>query len=370
MNRPLTATLCVALVAAFVACGNEAAVSGQDSTTSSDEAIRIKIHPKGGNGLFKLLAPDFDWADGGTSPFVGSFRINNTPIRPGGMLELTQNSYYLQSDAIDTGRGMTSLSQLVAVGIDAGATTSIKLGGLVVRYDSPLSLGISTLQVSTQNSSTTFPVSDEWAGNPLGARFLVAPTKAYLNAQYGSERYSVDIVGGALSEIVLPTMRINLAMDSYDPSYPNPATSCFAPASIRLYVGGSSDRTTPLRGLDGTPMRSPVVIPGGALSSLLYTFLGGGVTTEWLYTAKGDSAFAYNRLEVDDVEITQSNGSTVSTRGTWSVSQRMPNGTYSQINCVYPTHTGIDLPNGSYRVVASAPSANGTVSQTTDISFP
>ena len=114
MNRSLSVTVCLALAAAFVACGNEAPASGQDSTTSSDEAVRIKIHPKGGNGLFKLLAPDFDWVDGGTSPFLGTFRINNTPIQPGGTLELAQNAYTLQSDATSAGRNLTSLSQAVS----------------------------------------------------------------------------------------------------------------------------------------------------------------------------------------------------------------------------------------------------------------
>jgi hypothetical protein len=84
----------------------------------------------------------------------------------------------------------------------------------------------------------------------------------------------------------------------------------------------------------------------------------------------GDIAFSYNRLEVDDVEITQSNGTTVLTRGTWTVSVRLSNGTYTPIDCTYPTHTGIDLPDGTYRIVATAASTSGTVSHTTDISFP
>ncbi|MBC7052003.1 hypothetical protein G6O46_23625, partial [Salmonella enterica subsp. enterica serovar Enteritidis] len=69
----------------------------------------------------------------------------------------------------------------------------------------------------------------------------------------------VVVTEGALKEVGLPTARVALVIDAYDPAYPTPP-SC-TPTYVRAGATSSST-TTPVRAPDGSPNASFVVPQG------------------------------------------------------------------------------------------------------------
>ena len=63
-------------------------------------------------------------------------------------------------------------------------------------------------------------------------------------------------------------------------------------------------------------------------------------------------------------------GAGVVTGGTMTEAVANADGTFTNLNCNFPTHTGLDLPDGTYRVTSRASSASGVVTSTDDVTFP
>jgi hypothetical protein len=81
--------------------------------------------------------------------------------------------------------------------------------------------------------------------------------------------------------------------------------------------------------------------------------------------------FALNRLELDDVEVASAGGGTTKKRGTARI--EVKKGTaWASMECLstVSTSTGIDLPDGTYRITSTATGANGPVTSTEEVSFP
>jgi len=74
-----------------------------------------------------------------------------------------------------------------------------------------------------------------------------------------------------------------------------------------------------------------------------------------------------NRLEVDHIAVTRPDGTTQMVAGTFAVERKNNTGAFAKILGTEPTHTGVDLPDGTYRVTSMAPNAP---TQVTTVTFP
>jgi hypothetical protein len=73
-----------------------------------------------------------------------------------------------------------------------------------------------------------------------------------------------------------------------------------------------------------------------------------------------------NRLEVDDVMVTGSGA----VRGTYRVEVDTNDG-WVTLNCRdAPTHTGLDVPDGRYRVTAKTTTPSGPITNVQEVTFP
>jgi hypothetical protein len=53
-----------------------------------------------------------------------------------------------------------------------------------------------------------------------------------------------------------------------------------------------------------------------------------------------------------------------------TIGRKNADGSFTNLNCTFPTHSGVDLPDGTYRVASRAQSASGVVTSTEDVTFP
>jgi hypothetical protein len=172
------------------------------------------------------------------------------------------------------------------------------------------------------------------------------------------------VTEGALKEVVLPTSRVSLAIDAYDPAYPTP-TNCGA---TYVRAGAQSYTATALvRKQDGSPNAS-FVVPQGTRAPVAVNAYG--IEVAQATVAGQTHSFTLNRLEIDDVEVAQAGGGSQLVKGTVTIGRKNADGTFTNLNCNFPTHSGLDLPDGTYRVASRAQSASGVVTSTEDVTFP
>ena len=193
--------------------------------------------------------------------------------------------------------------------------------------------------------------------------FVLPGTFRVRSSAEGVDRTAV-VAAGQLGEVVLPIARVNVAGDAYDPTYPT-TTSCTPPS---VAVGAPSFQQSFLvRRADGTIDPTTYVVPQGvAAPATLNTY---GLLTVIPTAAGATHTFTLNRLEVDDVEVNTAGGGTAIVKGTFTIQSKV-GAELSMLGCTFPTHTGVDLPDGTYVVTTTASSASGAVRHVEEISFP
>jgi hypothetical protein len=332
---------------------------GGENAESQEGDIKKKVKPKGGNGAFDLLAPGFAVAS-----FSGAFSFDNASMKAGDRSEKVPGSYWLQAVQTDFADGRTMNQQLSMV-VTAGAITKHQLGGLRIRFAEPVTLGSSRVDLSPERGTPGYlNAGAPWQAAATGASMLVLAGKVVVDSGAEAARVDAVVAEGALKEIVLPTSRVALLVDAYDPAYPTP-TNCSA---TYVRAGAQSYPATALvRKQDGSPNAS-FVVPQGARAPVAINAYGIEVAQA---TVSGQThTFTLNRLEIDDVEVVQAGGGSQMVKGTVTIGRKNPDGNFTNLNCNFPTHSGIDLPDGTYRVASRAQSASGVVTSTEDVTFP
>jgi hypothetical protein len=334
-----------------------------DSPEDSAEAdVKKKVKPDAGNGGFELRAPRWSTAD-----FQGKYLFDGSQVAVGGRVERSPGDFDLKLES-------SSYSGRTGVNVVAGTFTNMKATGLRIRFNEAVTLGYAPLQIAADalnsHARESLPSGGVWRTSPTGAGIFVLPGSMHVMSFADLQEQIVPIAEGELKEIVLPTARVSVALDAYDPAFPD-ASTC---AHAELTGGGqvdpfrfgnisfSRDRRN-LRAADGTPTAASYVVPAGPNAPAdLMSVLG---TSQRQMTASGGSyRFALNRLEVEDVEVKKADGTKVLVRGTVQLA------TGNRVFCTSNTKVGVDLPDGTYVVTSTANGPNGPVRHVETVTFP
>jgi len=321
--------------------------------------VKKKVKPKGGNGAFDLVAPGFN-----ATGFSGTFVFDNSALKPGERSEKVPGAYWLQSQAAGFGDGQL-MNQQLSFDIAAGAIAKHKVGGLRIRFAEPVTLGSTRVDLSPERGSGGWlNAGGPWQAAANGASMLTLAGKVGVTPATEATRSEAVVVEGALKEVVLPTSHVALEIDAYDPAYPTPTCS---PTYVRAGAAPSYTATALVRRPDGSPNAS-FVVPQGSRAPVAINAYGIEVAQA---TVSGQThTFTLNRLEIDDVEVMQAGGGSQLVKGTVTVSRKNADGSYTNLNCTFPTHSGIDIPDGNYRVTSRAQSPSGVVTSTEEVTFP
>lgn len=328
---------------------------GED-VESQGQDVKKKVTPKAGNGTFELVAPTFDVAG-----FDSHFYFDRAPIALGERRESSPGSYLLEAQVFGDYTGRDAQQQR-DIALAAGSRESARPGGLRIFFDRIPTLGSVTVIAQAQGVGRLLP-GDAWATTAGGAAKLTLPGRFSFNSDAFGDWRDVTVVENAITDFVLPTSVVSVTLDGYDSAFPDPA-GC-TPSFVRA-GGPSASRTANVRDADGTP-RGGFVVPAGERAPVTLNAYGVEMAQS---TVEGTNAMQLSRLEIEDVEVTKAGGGTAMVKGTVSVARKNDDGSFFKLSCVFPTHSGIDLPDGFYRITTVAAGPNGTVTATNEVTFP
>ncbi len=347
--RPLLVSSLLLAALSLSACADV----GDDTTTANDESdIKKKVTPTGGNGAFEYAKPaSWPGAIFGSATFAGA------PIKVGDAAQRTPGSYTLQI-AGDTNEGVSVAYHSTAIALTAGATVKKQASAVRVRFDTPVTLGSATVSIG----NVRVDAKKAWRTRPDGVAFLVLPFADKVRSSAQQAIQDLAVAEGEVKEVVLPTARVEILVDAYDPAFPSPP-SCAQPT----VTAGGQGATDPIDVRRSDSSAQPVqVVPHGDLAPLQISAYGFYVQRP---TVKGQTTqITMNRLEVDHVHIT---GTSEVVPGTYRVEHMTTAGGWESNGCgAFPTHTGLDLPDGSYRVTSKASTPSGPIEHVEYVSFP
>ncbi|MFO0662980.1 MAG: hypothetical protein U0174_03460 [Polyangiaceae bacterium] len=351
--------LLAALGSSLVACGG---ASEEEDADSSESEVRKRVKPKGGMGAFDLAKPT--WNPAG---IVGDYSFAGKSMPVDSRREQVPGTFgFILRSGVDD--GIQSMDQLLEeVKIVGGQVETRKPTGLRVRFAEVPTLGKRVhwaLGAGLPIKSSGYVYGDgAWA--KTSALLYVPPGPIFVLSDIDAAPTEITAPEGKLTELVLPTTRVSVDLDSYDPDYPSPSSACDAVPAIIVGSGAALD-TARVRNAGGS--LKTMVVPHGSKATVKLNAYG--IVSEKPTVAGGTVSFLLNRLEVDDVEVSLSGGGTQLTRGQYSVEVKDGN-TYRRLECgSFPTHTGIDLPDGTYRVSTWAEGPSGTIRHVEEVSFP
>lgn len=316
----------------------------EDDAASDESDVKKKIKPDGGVSsaltTFELTKPT--WLN--KANFTGSYAFRNAGMAPGDKQEFDVR---VGGDAItgnfilDNNYNGTLISEFI--GIAPGTKVVRKPSAIYIHFAEPLTDRRADWQLDAQVPG------DAW---------FVAPGQHAIATRYELNPIAANVIEGKLTEIVRPVTHIQIKLDAYDPSYPGIGdTYAFTEASW-----------TPLRKSDGSPLYTDYVVPHSAQFPIeLYRLNGGSVPLLTKPTVEnGTIKIVFNRLEIDDMEVTI-NGVKHMQQGEASIYLGT---TLDRRIATLPTHSGIDLPNGTYTVVSQTRTPLGDVTHRETVSFP
>lgn len=356
-SRLLLGLLLASATLSIAACASPTDGAAPEDAESQDNDLKKKVKPKGGNGAFDLVAPTFN-----TTGFAGSFSFGDVVMKPGERVEKVPGTYSLVTGNTAYQEGQF-LRQSMPFVITAGVVAKHQLGGLRVRYAQTPTLGAAQIELRSPGFSSGYlEVGRQWQSAATGASLLVLAGKVSVISAAGPST-DLTIAENKLEEVVLPTSTVSLLVDAYDPAYPTPP--CAAPYVTGGVRGRSSNDF--VRKLDGSP-NTTFVVPQGANAPVSINAYG--IEVSQATVAGATNTFQFNRLEIDDVEVAQAGGGSQLVRGSVSIGRKNADGTFTNLNCTFSTHSGVDLPDGTYRVTSRAQSASGVVTSSEDVTFP
>lgn len=364
--------------------------TGSDITDDSDLTKRTK--PKAGMGGVVLEKPA--WLNDG---FKGEVKVGNATnaqtLTPDTLVDLVPGSYevFFRPEGIAT--SLTTSDGTWGVfghlwrqsgSLAAGQVWKVSPAGLRIELDRPLvfkrnvllataavpSPGIVKLsdqrfsRVLDHTTAGPFYANYEYDRLSLSSEEIAAgaktldrifPAETYSLTLIGQAKTSVALTAGNLTTVTMKTLKYAVDLDPIDPAYPNAAAQC-------VTIEADSVRE-PVRALDAF---ATAVLPEG------YPVKVKAFGIEVPGKITGDvKHFTLNRLELADVEVSAPGGGTTMARGSARVEVKSAAG-WASLDCLgtISTGTGIDLPDGTYRITSTATGPNGLVTSTEEISFP
>lgn len=384
-STPFLALCTLSLLTLASACAAPA-----DDVDDDASELKKRTTPKAGMGAVILEKPA--WYDPATFP--GSVVVAGSGVEsrlvPGQQLDLAPGTYtsYFRPEGMTNGpstpQGITYSPrghERKAPGpLAAGDTWKITPSGLRFVLDRPLvfptmaSLGRldvpdpASFAYVTQNGGVApykqiNVLSVNTLGLAPGARSVqvLLPAGQYTTTLGGTAK-AVTLTEGKLETVAVKTLDTDVVLDPIDPAFPDGN----AMACIRI----SSSWSAP------EPVRTMRALKGSVIPDFVPVTLDAyGVDVAPTITGQ-IRRFTLNRLELDDVEVSSASGSKVKIKGTAVVERKTPSG-WAPLTCLagarvppLPTHTGLDLPDGTYRITSTAIGPNGQVTSTEEISFP
>jgi hypothetical protein len=314
----------------------------EDESESQESEAKKKIRPDGGitsaKTVFELTKPA--WTSKAT--FAGGYYFNSNPIGLGDKKEYdlrTGSAPMTASFGLVEQRGGWAFNDTLSIAV--GTTEKRKPAGVCVHFAEPLS-----------------DRSTDWVfdGTMSGQAWFAKPGAHTISTRYELNPFGANVTDGDLTEIVRPITHVDIKLDAYDPLYPG------TEAAYTITEG----RPVALRKSDGTPSFADYIVAHSDRFPI--EVQRGGIKFGTIPTVAGGTIpVVFNRLEIDDVEVTI-NGRTTTQKGTSTIYV----GATAAGSALYsvPTHTGVDLPNGTYTVVSTTSTTFGNVTHTETISFP
>jgi hypothetical protein len=327
-----------------------------DEAEDTGVELKKKVTPKGTEGKLELAKPA--WA---TPAYDAGLVFAGNYVKLGDVVPKPPGSYSLVLGASST-----------SIGITAGTTQTVTPGGLLVRYAQPI-------------QSKWFEADQIVVSSQSGHAIKKGPTPVHLAVFPGAfsvrapaHAWNGNVTAGLLTEVTIPTANVTVAVDPIDPAYPSAVPDCLRLRTLRTdidtYPNYTSSRwsvSPPLRELGSAPVGVPAgnavrLVTGGASASSSY-----GITelAQWPVIASSSTTITIHRLEVD--HVTSPTPGAPSLQGSFTIDMKR-NGVWTPYSCGQgvPTHSGVDLPDGDYRVTTTANGPSGVITHVEEISFP
>jgi hypothetical protein len=355
-----------------------ACVDASSGLNDTEDDLKKKVTPttsvNTGMRSFQLTKPG--WV---TSQLRNNtFQIAGKTIEPGETvllgLAVAGAPTTLESFGLSVATGSECIGFEEGIKMGAGAQPARAPSAFRIKYDRELTIKYPKVSIARTVSPGLLPRWCEFDGAELSAFGTFVGPRSYTVSISGAALSAQVATPGDLTELVLPTTDVVVKMDDIDPLFP---TSSSAPI-WRVYLSEASNTDTnnsldlrPNAGSETTNRSRSHVVPKNRGAQLKLASVSSAVPTEIVdevyptlgIDAKSPISIQLNRLEVEDVQVTV-NGSTTSKKGTATIYKSR------QILAVINTHTGIDLPNGTYTIVSETSGPLGPVSHTATVSFP
>lgn len=398
--RSYLAALAALPLVAMLAAGCSAQ---SDDTDSSDSDIKKRTNPTGGTGSITFAKPD--WYD--PAVFGGTLDVYDTAqlqryMQSSGYLPMVGQGGRLKSlnvgDSTDAApstytlfftppnlnkRSSDAIIALVPapLTVAAGQSATFSPAGIVFEADQPIVWdggGVPMAGITGPGNlfETMFrgvlgnPSSTQFAGtitlSGKKAGMLLPPGTWQVN-----DKTVVLEAGKLLALPIVKTKRFAVNLDELDPAYPDSvAGSCvtmtYWPEGANPYAEGDSGiRTERVRALN---LFASAVVPEDF--KVQVAAMGVPATPK---LENGVESYTLNRLELQDVKV---GSSTV--KGRAKIEYKASNGVYSTLSCAsnhttytdFDTSTGVDLPDGTYRITSTAQTPSGPITSVEEVSFP
>lgn len=346
--------------------------SEEDDASTSDE-VKKRTSPRGDSAGVLLekpawLAPSFlaavtaRGATGSVELVPGVL----TDVVPGATTLTLQTEGGLGAYAF--GRGVPLRSGTIA----KGEVWKTSLAGLrlalarPVVWPRPIRWEVST--APTPSMARGFGVSEAIFGDGATRADRLLPEGTYQLAVGTSSPRTLTLTAGKLLTIDVPMVTFAVDLDPVDPAYPDGEPTC-----VTLVADTYVEPVRALRSLANAVLPADYDVrvevygnhPGESPSVVASTsgFVRAGVRH-----------FPLNRLELAPMRVTTDQGVEIAhgeaqiqiatPRGWAQLTNRFGNGAR------FRTGTGVDLPNGSYRVVTTATATSGTRTDVQEITLP
>lgn len=336
-----------------------------ESAAELPSAMTVRVHPDGGRAAIELVQPDWAMPRFQYQGYsVRLFSADLGALRFGLPLDVTSALASGPNGTVQVSASKSAPPLLVKV--ERGLISRVMPSGVMVRWEKAIDSGI---MFSQEDSSGFGERMHHWSLN-LAIRptewvvftksrsslesILTFGGKYKLTGPYDGDSEPVDLVDGQLIEFTHPVATVRTEFDPISPDFPGegPCNELFIVNAERARAVPNGPRPESGVRLVHVPNRrggGPVVVPAGRLVAL-----SNACSADLMPLPRGASVtMKYHRLEVDDLEITDANRSVRKVRGTFSVSS-FAGQFWPLYEKSWPTHTGMDLPSGKYRVVSRA----------------
>lgn len=343
----------LAILATLAAC------TAPSEETASDEAdIRKRINPSSGTAAFELKKPA--WY---TASFVSEFTFDGLRAEFGKRYERAPGEYplasgVLVSPSIYGGFGMRARSMDMQVPLELGMISIYEPAGMVIKYDRPINAGKNLVVGKRQNLKVIELNESELKANPDGYSVAMLDGRYEVESS-AHEKQTFDFAEGEKKDLLLPTASLDFTFETIDPDFPGTSTCLTVTyAAENRAVARLTDALRVAR--DNTH-----VVPAGSFAHLRVNACG---QSEVVDLPPGAAhTLTLHRLEVNDLDIVDPDGQHRIVRGRFSVERKLEDGTWVSVLSNQPTHTGVDVTDGTYRVTSTAPNAPPHVQE---ITFP